>query len=79
MAYLKQGGNKIDEDSKFTLAYEDFNVSLRELKSIKIVTELNPLESWKLMQEADILVIGKSSFSFVGALLNQSARVISPP
>ena len=78
MAYLKEGGNKIDEDLKFTLAYEDFNVSLRELKFIKIVTELNPLESWKLMQEADILVIGKSSFSFVGALLNQSAQVISP-
>jgi hypothetical protein len=78
MAYLKNGGNRIDKDSNFTLEYEDFSISLSELESIKIVTELNPLESWKLMQEADILVIGKSSFSFVGALLNQSAQVISP-
>jgi hypothetical protein len=78
MVYLQNGGNELDKDSNFTLSYEDFRVSLSELRNIKIVTELNPLESWKLMQEADILVIGKSSFSFVGALLNQSAQVISP-
>ena len=78
MMYLQNGGNVVDEDSNFTLDYEDFSISLSDLKVMKIVTELNPLESWKLMQEADILVIGKSSFSFVGALLNQTALVISP-
>ncbi len=78
MMYLQDGGNKMDKDSNFTLDYEDFNISLSDLKVKKIITELNPLESWKLMQEADILVIGKSSFSFIGALLNQSAQVISP-
>lgn len=78
MVYLQNGGNEMDKDFNFTLDYEDFNISLSDLKVMRIVTELNPLESWKLMQEADILVIGKSSFSFVGALLNQSAQVISP-
>lgn len=78
MTYLQDGGNKIDKKSNFTLNFEDFDTTLSQLKVKKIVTELNPLESWKLMQEADILVIGKSSFSFVGALLNQNAQVISP-
>jgi len=78
MMYLQDGGNKMNKDSNFTLDYEDFNITLSGLKVMKIVTELNPLESWKIMQEADILVIGKSSFSFVGALLNKSAQVISP-
>lgn len=78
MEYLQSGGNETDKDFNFTLDYEDFTTSLSDLNVIRIVTELNPLDSWKLMQEADILVIGKSSFSFVGALLNQSALVISP-
>lgn len=78
MTYLQSSGNKIDKDSNFILDYEDFNTSLSKLKMMRIVTELNPLESWKLMGQADILVIGKSSFSFVGALLNQTALVISP-
>ena len=76
--YLIQGGNSFDSDSIITLEYEDFSQSLSALNNLRIITELNPLDSWKLMQEADILVIAKSTFSFIGAILNNAALIMSP-
>lgn len=57
---------------------EDFTITLSEFAPINIVTEVDPLTAWKLMQEANLLIIAKSTFSFIPALLNTQAQVISP-
>lgn len=47
-------------------------------KNLSIVNNIDPISAWRIMSEADFLLIGKSSFSFVGALLNRKGLVISP-
>jgi hypothetical protein len=39
----------------------------------------DPLNDLMHMAEADLLIMSRSSFSFVGALLNRQGKVISPP
>jgi hypothetical protein len=47
-------------------------------KNLSIVSDIDPISAWRIMSDADFLLIGKSSFSFVGALLNSKGLVISP-
>lgn len=47
-------------------------------KSIDFYTGLNPLESWRIMRNSNVLIISKSSFSFVGALLSPGSIIIGP-
>jgi len=47
-------------------------------KNLSIISGIDPISAWRIMSEADFLLIGKSSFSFVGALLNNKGLVISP-
>jgi hypothetical protein len=39
----------------------------------------DPLQGLIAMSEADILIISRSSYSYVGGLLNLSGKVIIPP
>ena len=45
---------------------------------LQIIRGGNPLDAIKLMASADFLIIGKSSLSFVGGLLNRKGQVYSP-
>ena len=47
-------------------------------KNLSIVSNIDPISAWQIMSKADFLLLGKSSFSFVGALLNSHGVVISP-
>ena len=49
-----------------------------EYKNLSIVSNIDPISAWQIMSKADFLLLGKSSFSFVGALLNIHGLVISP-
>jgi hypothetical protein len=46
--------------------------------NIDFYVGLDPLESWRIMQKSNVLIISKSSFSFVGALLSPGSIVIGP-
>jgi hypothetical protein len=47
-------------------------------KNLSIISDIDPISAWSIMSDADFLFIGKSSFSFVGALLNSKGLIISP-
>lgn len=55
---------------------------LAEIMSISMNTQIYDeahwIEEWQSMGAADLLIIGKSSFSAVGGLLNQNGIVIGP-
>jgi len=76
--YFKNNDVKFNEDSTISLGYEDFSETLGDLGNINVVTGISVLEAWEMMQHADLLIIGKSTFSFVPGLLNQRGTIISP-
>ena len=55
----------------------DFNEFLH-LKNLRILRGLNPIESWKEMSQADVMIANKSMFSFIGALINSIPIVLFP-
>lgn len=76
--YFKNNEVKFNEDSSISLNYENFTETLGDLGDINVVTGVNVLKAWEMMQSADLLLIGKSTFSFVPGLLNQVGTIISP-
>ena len=68
----------IDEHGTMPLIFEDFSKTLDGVKNLKIVRDITPLEAWADMANTDVLILGKSSFSFVGGLLNRNGVVVSP-
>ncbi len=43
-----------------------------------VYPQQSPIDAWRIMAEADVLIISKSSFSFVGGLLNPNAEIWTP-
>ena len=76
--YAKTRGLVVNDDDTVTLDYENFLSSFSSFKNVSIVTDINPLEAWKIMKEADLLVLARSTFSIIPALLIQNGSVISP-
>jgi len=78
LEYWRRGGF-LDLTGETVLGHEDFFVTLgKTQRELEIYTGINALEAWKLMAKSNILVTGKSSFSFVGGLMATSALVITP-
>jgi hypothetical protein len=67
-------------DSEGRLVLQDLSElsGFDNYKNLSIVSNIDPISAWRIMSEADFLLIAKSSFSFVGALLNRKGLVISP-
>lgn len=63
-------------------ALDGARIELQQLLTTKPHYEVFPVSSWvdewKSMGVADILIMGKSSFSAVGGLLNREGLVVSP-
>lgn len=78
LAYSMTRGLVVNDDDTITLEYEDFLDSLGSLKNISVVTDINPVDAWKIMQEADLLVLAKSTFSVIPALMIKDGLVVSP-
>lgn len=76
--YLSENGIDLGEEMLVSLNYEDFAKVMSKIKNLRIVSEIDPVQAWTLMSEADILILGKSTFSYVGALLCNPRIVISP-
>jgi hypothetical protein len=68
----------INENNGIELIGEDIEANLNLDFPITLVTDVNPLEAWRIMNQADILLIGKSSFSFCAALINRTSCVVVP-
>ena len=56
----------------------NFSGILPFVEDLEILRLADPLTSWSRMSAADVLVMNKSSFSFVGALLNSNGFKIGP-
>ena len=78
LAYSKTRGLVINDDDTITLEYENFLNSFSSLKNLSIITDINSVDAWEIMQEADLLILARSTFSIIPGLLIQGGSVISP-
>jgi len=57
----------------------DFDYLTRKFNvHVEVIRGGNPLVAIEVMAKSDYLLMGKSSLSYVGALLNKSGKVYSP-
>ena len=72
-------GGFIDNSGVAILGAEDFYATLgRNSDEMKILRNIDPLEAWERMSKSQVLITGRSSFSFIGGLLTKESLVISP-
>lgn len=76
--YLVDNGVILGTDSYVSLNYEEFTKTMSKVRNLRVISGISPIEAWNLMSKADILILGKSTFSYVGALLCNPRIVISP-
>jgi len=74
--------DEIEKDVEVTIfsqqqSFESMDV-FRDMK-FSVVLDTNRADTWMSMMVADLLILSKSSFSFVPALLNPHGRVIYTP
>jgi hypothetical protein len=62
----------IDDSGKMALNKMEFNEQFEEDLVDEIISGISPLDVWKIMINSKILICGKSSLSFVGAILSHS-------
>ena len=77
LQYWKDIG-ELGVEKTLKLREYDFSAWESVVGKILILRHLDPLNSWKEMAKADILIGCHSSFSIVGALLNSRAFVLIP-
>ena len=77
MKYWEDSGI-IDNEGRLELQDSSVLSGFKKYQDLSIVSNIDPISAWQVMSKADVLLIGKSSFSFVGALLNKKGLVISP-
>jgi|688.fasta_scaffold40554_3 hypothetical protein len=67
--YWQESG-LIDKNNKVVLNKIDPRSIFSESEIDQVLTAVSPLDVWKQMANADILICAKSSLSFIGALIN---------
>ena len=75
----REHGYHLDEDFGIAVSAIELNSKfLRELKNVKILHGGDPVEALDLMSKADYLIMGRSSLSVVGAVLNKHGVCVVP-
>ena len=75
--YWKAAGINISGQLMATPQLNVLN-EFKRFRNLKIVSGIDAVEAWKLISQADIFLMGKSSFSFVGAIYNRKGIIITP-
>ena len=66
----------LSTQGEVTGEYEDFTQKFSRFGKVEIVRDIDAIQAWKMMIESDILVIAKSSMSYVAALFRIAKPVI---
>ncbi len=66
----------LNEVGDLILDSEDFTSQFQEFGLVAVIQDINPIEAWELMASSDILLIGKSSMSYLAGLIRSWRPVI---
>lgn len=73
-----KSANVMDSKQQINLEPIDFLREFDFVDELNIVRDIDPILAWELMSSADVLITGRSSFSFIGALMNVDGLKIAP-
>ena len=76
LEYWKNSGIKFD-DNNMEIATNEVLGKFKKYQNVKVVTGIDSVEAWKMISNADLFLMGKSSFSYVGALYNSNGIVVT--
>ncbi len=76
--YWEKAGIKID-NGRMSVSDESAIKNFLHFEKTRIITGVDPVIAWSHMSTADLLLMGKSSFSYVSALLNKSGLIVGTP
>ena len=77
LQYWEKAG-LLDQSGVMKLNYENFVLSFKDFNEVEVIRDISPIEAWAQIANSDIFIMGKSSFSFVGAFFNRRGLIISP-
>lgn len=68
----------MQEDRGILLNPIDFKNEFKFVEKLEVVRNIDPVQAWEMMSMADVLILGRSSFSFVAGLVNNHGIIIAP-
>ena len=48
------------------------------MENLEVIRDIDPVQAWEVMSEADVLILGRSSFSIIAGLINNHSLTIAP-
>jgi hypothetical protein len=51
------------------LTSEDFPSQFQEFGNVEVIQDINPIKAWEMMASSDLLLMGKSSMSYIAGLV----------
>ena len=68
----------MNQHGEITLSPIDFKREFDFVKNLEVIRNIDPIQAWEMMSFADVLVLGRSSFSIIAGLINDHSLIISP-
>ena len=73
-----KSANVMDHERKISLNPTDFQREFNFVENLEVIRDIDPVQAWEIMSEADVLVLGRSSFSIIAGLINNHSLTIVP-
>ena len=73
-----KSANAMNHERKISLTPIDFQKEFIFVENLEVVRDIDPVQAWEMMSEADVLILGRSSFSIVAGLINNHSVTITP-
>jgi hypothetical protein len=73
-----KSANVMNSERKISLQPIDFKKEFSFVEELKVIRDIDPIQAWQILSSADILILGRSSFSIIAGLVNSHGLKIAP-
>lgn len=68
----------MNQKGRISLSPIDFQREFNFVENLEVIRDIDPVQAWEMMSEADVLVLGRSSFSIIAGLINDHSLTFAP-
>lgn len=73
-----KSANVMNQGGKISLSPIDFEQAFDFVENVEVIRNIDPVQAWEIMSVADVLILGRSSFSIFAGLINNHSLIIAP-
>lgn len=73
-----KSANVMNNERRISLSPIDFQREFDFVENLEVIRDIDPVQAWEVMSEADVLILGRSSFSIIAGLINNHSLTIAP-